>query len=282
MLVRVGDNDLYFDVGGPELVAEGGRMVRRPVIVALHGGPGFDHGYLKPALAPMGEWAQVVFLDLPGQGRSQQAGAAPLTLDAMADGVAAFCAAVGLERPVILGHSVGGHVALTLALRHPRQVGGLVLVNAAARFDLAASLTLLAQRAGPLARDTAAAVFGGDLSTATLQRYLELVLPTYTPASTASALADLGLSGFDPAVAEAYFADCLPQYDVRARLPDLVGRTLIVAGDSDWLTPAALVRETAAALPDAEVAILPDTGHFACNERPAMVAGRVRHWLGAA
>lgn len=272
MLIRVGDIDLYFDVTGPELVAEGGRLVQRPVVVALHGGPGFDHGYLKPALAPIAEWAQVVLLDLRGQGRSQKVEAATVTLETMADDVAAFCAALGIERPIVLGHSVGGQVALTLALRHPQRVGGLVLANAAARFDLATSLAILEHRSGAVARDTAAAVFGGDVSPDTLQRYLELVLPTYAHASTAAALADLGLSGFDPKVAEAFFAHCLPHYDLRARLPELAVRTLVVTGDSDWLTPPALARETAEALAHAELAILPDTGHFACNERPAEVA----------
>lgn len=279
MRIRVGGIDLYFDVAGPELVADAGRLVGRPVIVALHGGPGFDHGYLKPALAPLSQWAQVVFLDLRGQGRSQKADAATVTLDTMADDVAGFCAALGIERPIVLGHSVGGHVALTLALRHPDKVAGLVLANAAARFDLGTSLALLEQRAGRAARDSAAAVFGGDLSPATLQTYLDLVLPNYTHVSTAAALADLGLSGFDPQVAETYFVHSLPHYDVRARLPELAVRTLVVAGDSDWLNPLALARETAEGLANAELAILPQAGHLACNEHPAAVAALVHRWL---
>lgn len=272
MLVRVGETELYVDVLGAELAPADGRLVRRPAVVALHGGPGFDHGYLKPALAPMAEWAQVVFVDLRGQGRSQKVDAHTVTLEAMADDVAALCAVLGLERPIIFGHSVGGYVALTLASRHPQTVGGLLLANAAARFDLAASLTLLDQRCGPEARATAAAVFGGDVSPPTLQRYLELVLPAYTHASTAAALADLGLSGFDPDLAGAFFADCLPHYDLRPRLAELAVRTLVVTGDSDWLAPPALARETADGLGNAQLAILPHTGHFACNERPAMVA----------
>lgn len=282
MLIRVGEIDLYADVAGPELIAVGGRMVRRPVVVALHGGPGFDHGYLKPALAPISEWAQVVFLDLRGQGRSQKVHAATVTLDNMADDVAAFCAALGIERPIVLGHSVGGYVALTLALRHPRRVGGLLLANAAARFDLTTSLAILEHRYGPAIRDTAADVFGGDLSPATLQRYIELVLPTYAHASTAGALSDLGLSGFDPEIAAAFFANCLPHYDMRAQLPDVTVRTLVLTGESDWLAPPILARETTEALANAELAILPRTGHFACNERPALVAAMAYRALVAA
>lgn len=281
MLIRVGEVDLYADVAGPELIAEGGRMVRRPVIVALHGGPGFDHGYLKPALAPICEWAQVVFLDLRGQGRSQKVPASTVTIDAMADDVAAFCAALGIERPIVLGHSVGGYVALTLALRHPQRVGGLLLANAAARFDLTTSLAILEQRYGPSVRAAAAIVFGGNLDPAALQLYLDLVLPTYTDASTAAALSDLGLSGFDPEIAGAFFTNCLPHYDMRAQLSEMTVRTLVVAGENDWLTPPILARETAEALVNAELALLPETGHFACNERPALVAELAYRWLVA-
>lgn len=272
MLIRVGEVQLYFDVGGPELVADGERLVRRPVVIALHGGPGFDHGYLKPALAPITKWAQVIFLDLRGQGRSQKVRAATVTLETMADDIAVFCTAVGIERPIILGHSAGGYVALTLALRHPRLVGALLLANSAARFDLASSLALLKRRHGAAARDAAAAVFAGDLSPSTFQRYLEGVLPSYTHPSTASALSDFGLSAFAPEVAASFFSRYLPNYDIRAQLPEVTARTLVVTGDSDWLTPPDLARETADALPNAEFVVLPETGHLVCNERPEVFA----------
>lgn len=272
MLIRVRGVDLYVDVASPELAVEGGRLHRRPIVIVLHGGPGFDHGYLKPAMAPIREWAQVVFVDLRGQGRSQRVDPATITLDTMADDVAAVCTALGIERPIILGHSVGGYVALTLALRHPHRVGGLLLANAAARFDLAANLALLEQHHGAVARDIAAAVFNGDFSPAVLGRYLDVVLPTYTHASTTAALSDFALSGFDPEVTRSFFVNCLPGYDLRPHLSSITVRALVLTGDSDWLTPPAFARETAEAMANAELAILPQTGHFACNERPAIVA----------
>lgn len=281
MLVRVRGIGLYVDVASPELVVESGRTVQRPIVVALHGGPGFDHCYLKPALAPICDHAQVVFLDLRGQGRSQKVDPATITLDTMADDVAALCTAMGIERPIIFGHSVGGYVALTLALRHPHQVGGLLLANAAARFDLPASLAMLERLHGPVARHIAAAVFNGDFSPEALGRYLEVVLPTYTHPSTAAALADFALSGFDPEVTKTFFANCLPSYDLHARLAELAVRTIVLTGDSDWLTPPALARETADAIAGAELTVLPESGHFAGNEHPAIVAAMLRSLLAA-
>jgi pimeloyl-ACP methyl ester carboxylesterase len=71
--VQVGDGTrLYFDVAGMGLVPEGRTMRERPVLLCLHGGPGFDHSLLKSALAPLDAVAQAVFPDHRGQGRSDE------------------------------------------------------------------------------------------------------------------------------------------------------------------------------------------------------------------
>jgi pimeloyl-ACP methyl ester carboxylesterase len=61
----------WFDVDGPALVPDGPTMRERPTVLLLHGGPGsFDHSYFKPDFARLAEAAQIVYLDLPGHGRS--------------------------------------------------------------------------------------------------------------------------------------------------------------------------------------------------------------------
>ena len=70
MRITVNDTELYFDVEGPALVPDGPTMRERPTMLVLHGGPGFDHAYFKPALSALADTAQVVYLDLRCQGRS--------------------------------------------------------------------------------------------------------------------------------------------------------------------------------------------------------------------
>ena len=91
----------------------------------------------------------------------------------MADDVAALCAALGIERPVVFGHSAGGFVALHLALRHPELPAGLILCHTAP------TLAPLpdphpppgpAERGGPEAAAAAARLFGGDFSPETGRR----------------------------------------------------------------------------------------------------------------
>jgi hypothetical protein len=83
MRTSVNDTELYFDVEGPELALDGPQMRARPTLVVLDGGPGFDQGYLRPGLRALAD-AQLVFVDLRGQGRSAPAPAR--VVHARADG----------------------------------------------------------------------------------------------------------------------------------------------------------------------------------------------------
>src|SRR5215211_2444234 len=71
MHVETNGMRLWFDVDGCVLEPDGPVMRERPTVVLLHGGPGsFDHSYLKPDFARLSNVAQIVYLDLPGHGRS--------------------------------------------------------------------------------------------------------------------------------------------------------------------------------------------------------------------
>src|SRR5262245_44575537 len=132
MRTNINGTELYFDVEGASLVPDGMTMRERPTIVVLHGGPGLDHTLYKPWLTPLTEIAQIVYLDHRGQGRSGRPSLETCTAKQMADDVAAFCRTLGVENPVILGHSFGGFVALQLAVRHPGLSAKLILMNTAA------------------------------------------------------------------------------------------------------------------------------------------------------
>src|SRR6188508_222877 len=97
-----------------------------PTVLLLHGLGGAASNWVAvaPALA---ERARIVVPELPGHGGSSALPAPVATLDAYADRVAGV-----LETPaVVAGHSLGGVVALRLALRHPRLVRGIVLAGSA-------------------------------------------------------------------------------------------------------------------------------------------------------
>ena len=123
MQVEVDGTRLWFDIDGLALVPDGPRLRERPTVLLLHGGPGsFDHSYLKPDFARLSNVAQVGYLDLPGHGRSEWGDPAQWSFEPCADAVRDFCDALGIDRPVVFGHSLGAFVALVSALRHRRRL----------------------------------------------------------------------------------------------------------------------------------------------------------------
>src|SRR3954452_7295922 len=97
MHVSVNGIKLFFDVAGEKYAVEGPRLVERPTVLLLHGGPGFDHTHFKPAFAPAAEMAQLVYLDHRGNGRSEHGDPSLWTLDQWADDVKVFCDTLGPE-----------------------------------------------------------------------------------------------------------------------------------------------------------------------------------------
>jgi pimeloyl-ACP methyl ester carboxylesterase len=101
-----------------------------PDVVLLHGGMGSAEDF-EPVLPGLASAHRVTVVDRPGFGRSQ-ARADDATYPGNARLVAGLVRALGLRRPVLVGHSHGGGVALMVAERHPDVAGALVLLAAAA------------------------------------------------------------------------------------------------------------------------------------------------------
>ena len=102
-------------------------MRERPTLVLVHGGPGsYDHSYFKPAFAALTDVAQVVYLDLRDHGRSSWGDPTAWSFEQSADDLVAFCDALDITRPIVLGHSMGRFVAMLAGARHPGHAGGLV------------------------------------------------------------------------------------------------------------------------------------------------------------
>jgi pimeloyl-ACP methyl ester carboxylesterase len=129
MRISLGDVSLWFDVSGPSVIPQGDTTVERPVLVAIHGGPGLDHITVKSALAPLADDFQILYPDLRGHGRSDHSSAEFWNLRTWADDLRRLCDALGLNNPIVLGSSFGGFVALTYAALFPDHPGGVILAN---------------------------------------------------------------------------------------------------------------------------------------------------------
>ena len=112
---------LYYEVHG-----EG-----RPLI-ALHGGLGSGEMF-APILGALSEHRQVILPDLQGHARTADIDR-PIDYRLMADDIAGLIRHLGLERPDVLGYSIGGGTAFWTAVQHPELLGRLVLVSVQFKF----------------------------------------------------------------------------------------------------------------------------------------------------
>jgi proline iminopeptidase len=284
MFAAVNDTMLYFDVDGSQLRVESDGFATVPRILVVHGGPGFDHGYLRPGIGPLRDVAQVVFVDLRGQGRSAEVPVETCTLEQMADDVIALGGHLGLDKPILLGHSAGGFVALHAALRAPGAFGALILCHTAAALapEPDPGAPTLAERGGAEAAEVAARVFAGDISPATGDEFARLVAPYYAGPTRQDVPGRLfPLSPPSIEVMRYFFAEQAAHFDLRDRLHEISEPVLVIAGGYDWVCPPAAARAIAAGIAEAELVILDDAGHFSFSEEPEQFHHAVTTYLRA-
>ncbi|MAM61193.1 alpha/beta hydrolase [Maritimibacter sp. UBA3975] len=99
----------------------------RPVVM-IHGLGGQLRSLTMSLAGPLSRDFRVIAIDRPGMGYSERDEAASARIDDQAGYVEELIDQLGLERPIILGHSLGGAIASALALRAPEKVGGLALI----------------------------------------------------------------------------------------------------------------------------------------------------------
>src|SRR6266536_1471443 len=132
----------YAEVNGMNLYYET-HGTGRPLIL-LHGGLGSGEMF-GPILPALSERHRVITVDLQGHGRTADIDR-PIDIRLMADDIAALIDHLGLEKPDLVGYSLGGGVAFFTAVNHPQKVGKLVLASANIRRD-AIPPEMLAQQA---------------------------------------------------------------------------------------------------------------------------------------
>jgi pimeloyl-ACP methyl ester carboxylesterase len=258
---------LWFDVDGPLLVPEGPTMRERPTVVLLHGGPGsFDHSYLQPDFGRLSREAQVVYLDLRGHGRSEWGDPDAWSFEACADDVRAFCDVLGIVRPVVYGHSLGGMVAMLYAARHPGHPGALILDSTTARFDVPRMVENFRRIAGDEAAETIARTYGGDSSKVTAEQWARCwaLFGRWVPGAQEKSRTLVNAALNPPG------HKLLSRFNALDQLGRIDCPTLVCVGALDPCTPTVAAREIVAALPAgaARLEIIEGAGHFSFRDNP--------------
>lgn len=100
-----------------------------PPLLFVHGLAGQLHHFKGTIFDQLKDRYRLVALDRPGSGYSTRPMTAAAGLSAQAATIVKFMQATGIERPLLVGHSLGGAIALTLAVEHPQAIRGLVLIS---------------------------------------------------------------------------------------------------------------------------------------------------------
>lgn len=230
-----------------------------PTLVLVHGAGGTRLHW--PGELRRLPGATVYTLDLPGHGRS--GGRGRDTIGGYAEAVAAFLQALGIEQAVVVGHSMGGAIAQTLALDFADRVAGLVLAATGARL-----------RVAPAILDGIRSDFEGAARLITRFAWSPEAPP---------ALVELGrktLLETNPDVLWGDFAAC-DRFDALERLGEIEVPTLVVAGAADQLTPVKYARFLAERVFEARCVIIEGAGHMVMLERPAEVAAAVKSLISS-
>ena len=251
----------------------------QPSLVLLHGlmGCAETFGPLLDALHPD---LHVIALDLPGAGQSERREDIDASLRITSEHVRRFLAAVQLHKPMVLGHSHGGAVALSLAARHRDAVHALILLAPAhpyfkegdplIRFYLSrpgqvfahimpwfpewVQMIALRRMAGPQSSDTPQRLkpYRDNLRTPGTVLHLLRLLRTWHQ----------DMSGLR-----------------RAMRRKLLAPALILWGDCDRAVPIHSAPKLLTHLRHSEFIILPGIGHRPAEETPQLVAELVHIWL---
>ena len=253
-----------------------------PEAIALHGGPGASHDYLRPGFDALASARTLVYYDQRGGGRSPVAREVPVGWREQVADLEALRGLWRLERLDLVGYSWGGLLAMLYACEHPDRVGKLALVSPAPAWREARD---------EFERRFQARTMAPELQ-AERERLRESGLRDRDLAAWQRRLFDLSVAG--------YFHDrskvaqmtpfrvvgrtqqdvwsSLGDFDLRPRLAGLRVPALVLHGDDDPI-PVESAR-TVAELLGAPFHLVPDCGHVPHVEAPEVFASVVGSFLG--
>jgi len=265
MQIDVNGTRLWFDVDGPALVPDGNEIRPRPTVVLVHGGPGvYDHSYFKPEFDVLSEHAQVVYLDLRGHGRSDWGEASAWSFEECADDVRAFCDAVGIAGPIVLGHSMGAPIVLLYGARHPGHAAGLVVQSGFARWDMPRMVEAFRRVAGDDVAEIAGRSYRGESVPDDEWARVFAAFGPHRPVAEREAHTPVN------AELNRHGMDLIRGLDIVDQLARVDSPTLVSVGELDPVTPLAAAEEMVAALPDeiAQLEVVEGAGHFTWLDAP--------------
>jgi pimeloyl-ACP methyl ester carboxylesterase len=202
---------------------------------------------------------QVLAPDLPGHGRS--AGAGCNTISAFGKALIALMDSLNIISAVIGGYSMGGAIALWMALNHAEKIEKLILLATGAKLSVSPEIIQ------GLVNDR--------------EKTLERIISwSFGPTATKD-LKELTINSMretDPDVILSDFIAC-NEFDVREKLAEIQAPTLVIGGDADKMTPLKYAQYLADHITNSQLVTIKGGGHMMILEQPDTIAGVVLQFI---
>lgn len=229
----------------------------KPALLLVHGAGGRHIDW--PSKVRHLPNIRVVALDLPGHAQSDQPGRT--SIDAYADDVQAVIEKLALEKVVVAGHSMGGAITQSLALRGLPQLSGIILLSTGAKL-----------RVSPAILDNIVPNFNTAINIITQYAWSKNARPVLV------GLSKRLMAETAPQVLHGDFSAC-NAFELTGRLQYIHLPTLVLVGSADRMTPPKYNRYLADEIPQAKYIEIDGAGHFVAQEKPDRVASEIAQFL---
>jgi len=234
-------------------------VIKRPPVILIHGAGG-THLSWPPQIRRLAD-EKMYALDLPGHGKSE--GISRQSIDEYADDVLDFMKELKMRAAIIVGHSMGGAVALTLALKYPKQVLGLGLLGSGSKLRVAPNILESAGNAN------------------TFESAINMIHETCFGSEAPKNLIELSkrtMRTIRPPVLLGDFLAC-NEFDVTSQLEKINIPTLMICGAEDKMMPLKFSESLRDGIVNSQLRVVEDAGHMVMLEKPDAVADLLKQFI---
>ena len=246
----------FVNVQGKKVYYAGDNSLGGSPVIFCHGSGGGHHHWLYQ-LKSLRNPVNPLAVDLPGHGRSE--GDALHSVAAYRDWLHDFSQAIGIDKFIPAGHSLGGAIALDYAIHYPDHTSGLILVGTGSRLRVLPDF-LDSLREGTVPPDLADLLYSQEADEELLVKGREEVAAC---------------------AASVYYADlsACDRFDISSELPRISVPALIICGTDDRLTPVKYSRFLADNIPWSRIEIIEGAGHMVMLEKPDQVNNAISAYV---
>jgi proline-specific peptidase len=254
-------------------------------LVLMHGGPGVDHTTMLP-FRPLEDYFKLIFYDHRCNGRSEGSDVTSMIWENLTADADALRQSLSFERWAVLGHSFGGMVALEYALRYPKSLSHLVLMDTCGDswWVQQNAPQILAKRGYSAAVvKTAERFYNGEIARDEFMPSVRKLSTAYyhkiNPIQLARDIAVGMRMKTHPEALIFGYSQLLKGWTVMERLSEIKAPTLVIAGRDDFQFPPEHQAALAASIPNARLEIIERAGHNAQSERPDEVIETIKYFM---